>query len=332
MKIISIIGTRPQYIKIKPFYDFCIQNDIDHKIVDTLQHYSPNVSEDIIRDLDLQIDFFLDIKKDSEIIFMSDAFLKIEAILKQEKPQCVLVYGDTNSTFCASLVAYKLKIPVAHVEAGLRCGDKKVPEEINRIFSDTISDLKFCPSREAMENIENGIYSGDLEYEQLNNMNPSIEYGDFGVMTIHRQSNVNPHRMSEILSFCQKIPYQIHFHVHHRTAPILKNLEIPQNILLKESCNYTTMVGKLSSCKFIITDSGGIQKTAPFFGKKALIIRDKIEWKETEKFGYVKKCTFEEKNLEWLLTNDVKCDKLFYMDKVSSPSEIIINSVERWLR
>jgi len=327
MKIFSIIGTRPQYIKIKPFDDFCIQNNIDHKIVDTLQHYSPNVSGDIIKDLDLRIDFSLDIKKDNEIVFMSDAFLKIEAILKQEKPKCVLVYGDTNSTFCASMVAYKLNIPVVHIEAGLRCGNIRVPEEINRIFADTVARIKLCSSREALNNIENGIYCGDLEYELLHNLNPSIEYQNYGVMTIHRQSNMKRTKIKHILDFCSRVPYEIYFYVHHRTAPLLEKMVIPSNINLYPACNYSTMVEKLSKCSFIITDSGGIQKTAPFFGKKTLVLRDQIEWKETEAAGYVKKCSFNQENLDWLLTNDLKRAILFYMDDFKKPSEIIYDAI-----
>jgi len=327
VKIISIIGTRPQYIKIKPIYDYCSVNKIQHKIIDTMQHYSSNVSKDIIDDLHIRIDYFLEPEKNGEISFISSCLLSLEKIITKEKPDYILVYGDTNSTLCASLVSYKLGIPVGHVEAGLRCGDKMVPEEINRIFSDTISDLKFCPSPGSMKNIEAGIYSGDLEYELLNTINPEISNLDYGIMTIHRQSNTNVGRMSDILSFCAKIPNKIYFYVHHRTKPILENLQIPENILLMDPCNYSSMVRELSSCKFAITDSGGIQKTIPFFGKKALIIRDKIEWRETEERHYVKKCTFSEENLRWLLTNDLKRDKLFYMSGNNTPSEIILNSI-----
>ena len=327
MKILSIIGTRPQYIKIKPFYDYCNINNIDHKIIDTLQHYSKNVSKDIIDDLEIRISYSIDPVVTSEISFICDCMKKLEKIIKKENPDYVLVYGDTNSTFCASLVSYKMGIPVAHIEAGLRCGNNKIPEEINRIFSDTVSNLKFCPSRQSIKNLKEGVYSGDLEYELLNKINPKINYLDYGIMTIHRQSNVNIGRLEKILSFCEKIPRNIKFYVHHRTRPILENIQVPKNIVLKDPCNYSTMVSEMSSCAFIITDSGGIQKTAPFFGKKSLIVRDKIEWKETEKFGYVKKCTFSEKNIQWLLTNDLKRDKLFYMNGNKTPSEIIYNKI-----
>lgn len=329
MKILSVIGTRPQYIKIKPVYDYCLLNKIEHKIIDTMQHYSNNVSKNIIQDLEMNIDYSLSPDTRGEISFISSCLSSLENLFSKEKPDYVLVYGDTNSTFCASFVCYKMRIPVGHVEAGLRCNDKKVPEEINRIFSDIISDLKFCPSVEAMNNLPDGIYNGDLEYELLNKINPEITISNHAVMTIHRQSNTNIEKMSKILSFCEKLPNKIEFYVHHRTKPILKNLTIPDNIILKDSCNYSTMVDRLSSCRYVITDSGGIQKTVPFFGKKALVVRDEIEWKKTEQKNYVKKCTFEQENIEWLLTQDMKRDKLFYMSGNSSPSEIIFNSIER---
>ncbi len=327
MKILSVIGTRPQYIKIKPFYDYCKINNIDHKVVDTMQHYSKNVSKDIIDDLEIKINYSMDPIITSEIGFISDCMANLEKIIKKENPNYVLVYGDTNSTFCAALVSYKLGIPIAHIEAGLRCGDNKVPEEVNRIFSDTISNLKFCPSQQSMSNLEDGICSGDLEYELLNNINPKINYLDHGIMTIHRQSNIDADKLRKILSFCAKIPRNIKFYVHHRTKPVLKSLEIPNNIMLKDPCDYSTMVNEMSCCGFIITDSGGIQKTAPFFGKKALIVREKIEWKETEESGYVKKCSFSKENIKWLLTNDLNRDKMFYINGDKTPSEIIYNTI-----
>lgn len=327
MKLLSVIGTRPQYIKIKPFYDFCKTQNIEHQILDTLQHYSDNVSKDLIDDLGLKIDFTLKARKDTELSFISDALEEIGQVLQRQKPDYVLVYGDTNSTLCASLAAYKLNIPVAHVEAGLRCGDIRVPEEVNRIFADTVSDIRLCSSADGMKNVQNGIYCGDLEYELLNSINHSVTYGDFGVMTVHRQNNTTPARMRKILDFCSLIPYKIHFYVHHRTIPLLCQAKIPSNIEIYESCPYTEMVKSLAECKFILTDSGGIQKTAPFFGKKALVFRKKIEWKETEEAGYVKKADYSKENIKWLLSEGPKRDTIFYMSTAGTASKIIYDSI-----
>ena len=327
MKIISVIGTRPQYIKLKPFYDFCKAKNVDHIVLDTLQHYSDNVSSDLINDLGLEIDISLHVRKDSELGFMADTLDAIGLLLKAERPDYVLVYGDTNSTLCAALAAYKLKIPVAHVEAGLRCGDVAVPEEVNRIFADTVSRLKFCSSHEGLTNLEDGIYCGDLEYEMLSNINPVVESGDYGVMTIHRQSNTTIQQLKKILEFGSMIPHPIRFYVHHRTMPLLKKLKVPRNIETYESCPYSTMVENLAGCKFILTDSGGIQKTAPFFGKKALVFREKIEWVETEAAGYIRKADYSVENLNWLLLDDLKRDTIFYMNKDKKPSEIMYDSI-----
>jgi len=328
MKIISIIGTRPQYIKVKPFYDFCLQMSVNHKIVDTLQHYSDNVSKNLIEDLNLKIDYSIDADKENEISFMATSLLKLQDILNKERPDVVLTYGDTNSSLCASLVSYKLKIPVVHIEAGLRCGDHKVPEEVNRIFADTVADLKFCSSTGALKNLKDGIYCGDLEYELLNSLDPEITSGNFGIMTLHRQSNIDIERLKSVMNFCSRIPYKIKFFVHHRTKPFLKKICIPENIEIYDSCVYTKMVENLSNSKFFITDSGGIQKTTPFFGKKALILRNKIEWIETEQEGFVKRSSLEDEDIKWLLSPAPKRKKRFYLDLHLDPSSVIYKSIK----
>lgn len=332
MKLISIIGTRPQYIKIKPFHDFCLKKNIDHKIIDTLQHYSNNVSKNLIEDLKLIIDYSIDIKNKNEISFIAATLLELKNILNEENPDIILVLGDTNSTLCASLAAYKLKIPLAHIEAGLRCKDHRVPEEVNRIFADTVSDLKFCSSDHAMKNLKDGIYCGDLEYELLNKMNMQVRFDNFGVMTLHRQSNVDIKRLENIMNFCSKVPHEIKFFVHHRTKSLISQISVPNNVNLYESCNYTEMVKNLSNCKFIITDSGGIQKTSPFFGKRALVLRDSVEWLETEQEGFSKRATLEDTDIEWLLTDPPKREKRFYLDLHFDCSEVIYNSLDRFFK
>ena len=221
MKAISIIGTRPQYIKVKPIYDYCRAKNIDHKIIDTRQHYSRNVSGALIDDLDLKIDISLDLDTSKEINFILDCTSNIYKVLKKNNPDVAIVYGDTNSTFCATLAAYKLGIKVAHIEAGERCFDNSTPEEVNRIFVDTVSSFNFCSSKEALSNIGDGIFCGDLEYELLNSINPDISYQKFGIMTIHRQSNCNKDSLRNIISFCSKIPFDIRFYVHHRIGDLL---------------------------------------------------------------------------------------------------------------
>ncbi|MAG24591.1 hypothetical protein CMI47_03330 [Candidatus Pacearchaeota archaeon] len=328
MKILSIIGTRPQYIKIKPIFDFCKTNNIEHKIVDTRQHYSYNVSDALIKDLSLHIDYSLEIPNTNELEFIAECIKSLYALLVKISPDIVLVYGDTNSTFCAALASYKVGIPIAHIEAGERCFDMSVPEEVTRTFVDSISKFNFCSSLKAVKNIDNGIYCGDLEYELLNVLNPKISFQDFGVMTIHRKANSSPEQLNKILSFCNTIPYDIKLFAHHRVKPLLQE-EVPDNIIVYDSCSYTEMVKQLSDCKFIITDSGSIQKTSAFFGKRTLIMREKSEWKDTEIKNFAKLVSFSDKDISWLLPERTPRDKYFYLSDLhqNKPSSIIISSI-----
>jgi len=325
MKIISIIGTRPQYIKIKPIYDYCLQENIYHKVIDTNQHYSHSVSGSLIKDLDLKINFNLNLNYSNEVEFISEAVLRLSQILTAESPDVVLVYGDTNSTFCASLSAYKLGIPVAHIEAGERCFDNSVPEEINRVFADNVSKFNFCSSKSSAENTS-GIFCGDLEYNLLNNINPKITFENFGVMTIHRQSNCSDNRVGEILKLCSEIPYDIKFFAHHRIRPFLKS-SIPKNVEILSPCVYSEIVENMAGCKFIITDSGSIQKTSPFFGKKTLVMRSRSEWKDTERYGIAKLEGNAEEDIRWLLSAAAPRRKRFYLTKFGLPAEIIIETI-----
>ena len=329
MKLVSVIGTRPQYIKVKPFYDFCRERAIDHKIIDTQQHYSYEVSRAIIDDLGLTIDYSLQTKSCGEIPFLANSLLQIEEVMKKENPDFVLIYGDTNSTLVAALVCYKMKIPFAHVEANLRCGDINVPEEVNRVFADLTSSIRFCSTAKSVLG-PGDVLTGDLEYEILNKFNPQIEYQDYGVMTIHRQANTTNYRLNQIFDFCAKIPFKIVFPVHHRVLPIIKGLSIPSNIEIRKSIPYTEMTENLAKAAFIITDSGGINKTAPFFGKKALIVRKNTEWTETEEAGYARKCNFSEEDLRWLTQPMYKRDKRFYLT-TADPSCILYETILRYV-
>lgn len=316
MKVLSIIGTRPQYIKVKPIFDEANKRKIEHIIVDTNQHYSHNVSQSIIESLGLQIDHNLNIENSNEIDFIKDCISELQILLKKHEPDYIFVYGDTNSTFCGSLVAYKLGIPLAHIESGLRCGDVSVPEEVNRIFSDTVSDFKFCSTTEACERVGDGIYIGDLEYELLNSLEFKLEKKDFAVMTIHRQENMSKERLTEIFEFCKSLNTDIKFYIHHRTKFALDKEEIvlPSNIIKLEPCNFIEMTESLSKCKYILTDSGGLQKTAPFFGKKALIFRKETEWSGTMDAGY---CSFFEpiKSKDWLERESPPRTKYFFINQ-----------------
>lgn len=334
MKIISIIGTRPQYIKLKPIDSFCKQNNIDHVSLDTNQHYSESVSDNIKKDLDLIIDHNLyeNNKGLPEIEFITNTIILLKKFLLKQKDKdhdlrC-LIYGDTNSSFAAALVCYKMRIPFAHIEAGARCWDNKVPEEINRIFVDSASSKNFCTSKDSLKNIDNGILTGDLEYELLNDLNIEKHIADFSVMTLHRQSNMTRDRLEAIFSFCGKINNEIILPIHHRlkNEPALRKIDIPSNITFIDPLPFTEMARILSSCKNILSDSGGVLKTAPFFGKKILILREAFGWIEVAEEGYARVATFSNSDLEWLQENNVERNPDFYMFN-GRPSEIIIHNI-----
>ena len=330
MKILSIIGTRPQYVKIKPIFDYCNENGINHIIVDTNQHYSESVSDYFIEEFSLRIDHDLKIPNNNEVSFITQTMERFVEVLKKEKPDFVLIYGDTNSTLTSSLVCYKLQVPFAHVESGLRCGDISVPEELNRIVSDITSKVQFTPSKNYLPNLENGIVTGDLEYELLNTMyDGDITHDGPVVMTIHRQRNLTIERFNEINRVCEVYGKPINLYLHHRTRSFIKesNISLSSNIKVLPPAKYGEMVKALSECSFIITDSGGLTKTSPFFGKKCIMMRDVIEWKETEQLGYCRRYK-NELDLIWADTYDIKRDKGLFLTG-TPPSQIINNEVKK---
>jgi len=332
MKILSVIGTRPQYIKIKPLFDYCNNNSVSHIIVDTNQHFSKNVSDYFINEFSLSIDYDLNVRNSNELSFISESMIKFKEILEKENPNFVLIYGDTNSTLASSLVCYKLGIPFGHVEAGLRCNNIKVPEELNRIVADLTSTLQFTPIKKVLPILNNGILCGDLEYELLNNnYDKPISYDGPIVMTIHRQTNLTNEKFSAILDFCETLEDEINFYIHHRTKAFIEknNISLPSNINQLSSVKYHEMVDSLLKCKFIITDSGGLTKTSPFFGKKTLVMRDVIEWDETELNDYSKRYMHLD-DMMWLEEFTINRNKNFYLGDIS-PSKIIIDSIKKIL-
>ena len=328
-RLLSIIGTRPQYIKVKPISQYCEDNRIEHKIIDTRQHYSYNVSGSLIKDLNLKIDRHLDVKNSNEISFIAESSKALFEIINKESPNAVIVYGDTNSTFSAALAAYKADVPIAHVEAGERCFDTSVPEEVNRIFVDTASSLNFCSSKRALLNLKNGHYCGDLEYELLGILDPDIFFKDFGVMTIHRNENTSKQSLIKIFDFCKALPYDVRFFAHHRIRPYIDS--VPGNVKILEPCSYSDMVKNMAECKFIITDSGGIQKTSAFFGKKTIVMRGGSEWKEVEQAGYARLYGDCKDDAKWLEERAPNRDKRFYLPPLQegNPSGMILSEILR---
>lgn len=303
MKIIHIVGTRPQFIKVAPVSRAIEKYDqIIDVIVHTGQHYDANMSQVFFDELQIKkpkYNLGVESKKHGE---MTGAMLAgIELIFLEEKPDWVLIYGDCNSTLAGALAAAKLYIPIAHTEAGLRSFNRRMPEEINRIIVDHISNLLFCPTETAVRNLENegitdGVFlTGDVMYDSFffnkelsHNSNILSELklfpGSYYLGTIHRQENIE--RLPDILDAFEKLsnpncPFIIP--LHPRIKKILERNQLKFNPHLRflSPVSYLDMLALEAQAKIILTDSGGVQKEAYFSKIPCITLRDETEWIET---------------------------------------------------
>lgn len=320
MKIITVVGARPQFIKAAVVSRAIAQhnrqhptNSITEVIVHTGQHYDPNMSDVFFAEMQIpHPDYHLGIGGRSHGAMTGQMLEKIEEVILKEQPHVVLVYGDTNSTLAGALAAVKLHIPVAHVEAGLRSHNMRMPEEVNRVLTDQISRWLFCPTETAVKNLENEgfltykqalvynvgdvMYDAALFYKQIAKPTEAIadllsELSDgFYLVTVHRAENTdNPARLSNIISALEMISKStpIVLPLHPRTRKLLSSGNLSQtNIRLIEPLSYFDMLSLLNHCRSVLTDSGGLQKEAYFFKKPCITLRDETEWSELIEGGF----------------------------------------------
>lgn len=308
MKLLTIIGARPQFIKAAAVSrEIAKHEDIKEIIVHTGQHFDVNMSKIFFEQMQIpKPDYNLEINSLSHGAMTGRMIEKIEEVLLKEKPDWVIVYGDTNSTIAGALAAKKLHIKVAHVEAGLRSFNRKMPEEINRILTDKISDILFCPTDQAVKNLQKeGIVkhslvriakSGDVMQDAAifySNLaqKPELDLpGKFVLATIHRAENTDdPERLSSIFKAMDKISQEtpIILPLHPRTKKILNNLKFKiDNLIITEPVGYLEMIYLLKNCSLVMTDSGGLQKEAFFFHKQCITLRDETEWVELVENGF----------------------------------------------
>lgn len=309
MKIITILGARPQFVKAAAFSRYVQQySDVQETIVHTDQHYDQNMSESFFRELDIpNPKYHLGCGGLSQGAMTGRMLEKVEEILKEEKPNVVMVYGDTNSTIAGALAAVKMHIPVAHVEAGLRSFNMKMPEEVNRVLTDRISDFLFCPSEKAVQNLlkegtdEKRIFNvGDIMYEALlyysQNIEPSVsvqkilgDISDFILCTIHRAENLNNNdKVTELFwgldALAGEIPILLPLHPHTRSRLEAIGIKL-ENLRILEPVGYKDMLFLLKMCKLVMTDSGGLQKEAYFMKRPCITLREETEWVETVDVG-----------------------------------------------
>ena len=307
MKIITILGARPQFIKAGALSrEFLNHVDIEEIIVHTGQHFDKNMSDVFFEQMSIpKPKYNLAINNMGHGAMTGQMLEKIEKVLIQENPDWVLVYGDTNSTIAGALAAKKLHIKVAHVEAGLRSFNMSMPEEINRILTDRISDLLLCPTETAVENLNKEGFknldisifkSGDVMQDAAMFYSKKEEAPNFKIpkefvlSTIHRAENTdNDKRLSSILSGLNFIAKStpIILPLHPRTKNIIKKGSFDiNNLTIVEPIGYLEMIYLIQRSKVVMTDSGGLQKEAFFFKKPCITLRDETEWVELVKGGF----------------------------------------------
>jgi UDP-N-acetylglucosamine 2-epimerase len=354
MKVLSIVGARPQFIKAAVVSKQMRRAGCDELLVHTGQHYDFNMSEVFFRELELpEPNCYLGISSGRHGEQTARMLTGLEEVLLQEDPDIVLIYGDTNTTLAGALAPVKLHIPVAHVEAGLRSFNRRMPEEINRIVADHCSDILFCPTQTAVENLEKegfhnvvgesdcglriddcGFVAGAGSNPQSTIRNPKSEaplvvnvgdvmldlarevkdrlaregcggtdilrkYGlkprEYVLTTIHRASNTdNPENLRSILEAMRQIGsrgLKVLFPVHPRTRKALEKSDLlamvnTGAIVTSDPVSYVEMIALESEARFLLTDSGGVQKEAYFFGVPCVVAREETEWTELVEIGW----------------------------------------------
>lgn len=310
MKLVTILGARPQFVKAATVSRELKKTGVQEVIVHTGQHFDHNMSQVFFDEMEIpQPDYNLEISGLNHGAMTGRMLEKIEEVLIKEKPDYALVYGDTNSTLAGALAAVKLHIPVAHVEAGLRSYEMKMPEEVNRILTDRISSVLFCPTSTAIKNLHregyddfncNVILSGDVMYDAVRYYESKIdtqatilqkeklENTPFILVTLHRAENTNdPKRLKEICEALNEISREVRIvlPLHPRTKAFLATQNIQLEATIIEPVGYFDMLALLRSCKMVMTDSGGLQKEAYFFEKFCITLRDQTEWVELVEVG-----------------------------------------------
>lgn len=301
MKIFSIVGARPQFIKLAPLSS-ALANCHEEFIVHTGQHYDYAMSEKIFDDLQIRKpDIHLETGPGSHATQTGEMTIKLEKAMIEKKPDIVIIFGDTNSTLAGALSASKLNIPIIHIEAGLRSYNRNMPEEINRITADYLSEYLFAPTKTSMETLKNeglekkSFFTGDIMVDTMKNniqialkkseiiSNLNLDNTAFNLLTLHRNYNVdNSVLLGQLLHQLGELDECIIFPVHPRTRKMLtETFNLPKNIIVIEPQGYLDFITLEYFSKRIITDSGGIQKEAYLLRKPCITLRTETEWVET---------------------------------------------------
>lgn len=309
-KILTVVGARPQFIKAAAVSRaFRSRSKLDEILIHTGQHFDAGMSDVFFDELDIPAPAYnLEVRGGTHGLMTGRMLEKIEQVMLDEKPDMVLIYGDTNSTLAGALAAVKLHIPVAHVEAGLRSFNRAMPEEINRVMADHVSSLLFCPTQSAVDNLtEEGVSEGvhkvgDVMFdatvfakEKAKDISTilsrlGLEPGKYAVSTIHRAENTDTkENLEAVLDWLKEkaASRPVVLPLHPRTGLAAKKFGLDfEGLTLCEPVGYVDMAGLIGGAVEVYTDSGGLQKEAYFHKKPCVTLRDETEWVETIECGW----------------------------------------------
>lgn len=309
MKIIQIVGARPQFVKLAPLSRVIRAAGHEELIIHSGQHYDIQMNEVFFRDMEIPApDFNLSVGSGTQGVQTGEILALVEPILEKQKPDLVIVYGDTNTTLAGALAAVKMGIRTAHVEACLRSFNRSMPEEINRIATDHISDVLLAPTQKAMENAANeglkdkcrlvgdimvdslafGISKARRESKVMQELKLTVNE-PFFLLTLHRPYNVDdPNKLHHILSSLDALDAKVIFPVHPRTRKMLQSMMDRQfkNIHFVAPQAYLDFLILMDNCSMMLSDSGGIQKEAYILKKRCVTLRPETEWVETVQSGW----------------------------------------------
>ena len=320
-KILTIIGARPQFIKAAAVSKEIAQREgLKEVIIHTGQHFDHNMSQVFFEQMKIPTPSYnLGIHSLPHGAMTGRMLERAEEVMLKEDPDWVMVYGDTNSTLAGALAAKKIGLPVAHIEAGLRSFNMTMPEEINRILTDRIADLLFCPTQKALDNLKREgfehfenrtLLTGDVMYDaylyfsDMRRAPFGIELPEeFGLVTLHRAENTDqPETLLEIVESLNEIAGSLSLvlPIHPRTFKVLSQTHLPPlhaNIKVIEPVSYLEILYLLEKCQLVLTDSGGLQKEAYFAERPCITLRNETEWTELVEEGYNKVAGTQKKNI-----------------------------------
>ena len=309
MKILSVVGARPEFVQTMPVSK-AIRTSFQEILVHTGQHYDYKMSQAFFDELDIPVpDYNLEVGSASQVQQTADIMVRLEEVVLKELPDFLIMRGDTNSSIAAALMASKLKLPFAHIEAGERSFNRDMPEEINRLVADRLANVHFCVSRRAQEHLaaegvtDSVFWVGDVMLDALRYTRPiaheksvvlktlGLEPGTYVLATIHRSGNTDiPERLESIFSALNAVSEPIVMPLHPRTKNALTWFGITpkEHIRIIEPVGYLDMLALEENARLIATDSGGVQREAYYLAKPCLTLRDETEWIETVETGWNK--------------------------------------------